>query len=110
MTPTILIVEDEKIIAKGIEKRLPAAATGHRMFLVDMYHVAGYLGKTASIVEGEGTSSIGEVTHHWKANDVISLPHWQWVEHKARSDAIVFMVTDKPLLSMLGYLREETRV
>jgi len=51
---------------EGIEKRLPAAATGHRMFLVDMYHVAGYLGKTASIVEGEGTPQAKTLTAFWR--------------------------------------------
>jgi gentisate 1,2-dioxygenase len=61
------------------------------------------------VVEGEGHSVIGGVTHHWQANDVVSIPHWQWVQHCANSptDAIVFMVTDKPLLNMLGYFREE---
>jgi gentisate 1,2-dioxygenase len=61
------------------------------------------------VAEGEGRSTVGDVTHHWKTNDVISLPHWQWIQHQATSNAILFMVTDKPLLTMLGYLREESR-
>jgi gentisate 1,2-dioxygenase len=61
------------------------------------------------VVEGEGRSVVGDITHHWKANDVISIPHWQWVQHHANAstDTIVFMVTDKPLLTMLGYFKEE---
>jgi gentisate 1,2-dioxygenase len=61
------------------------------------------------VAEGEGSSSIGAVTHHWKTNDVFSLPHWQWIQHQASSNTTLFVVTDKPLLTMLGYLREESR-
>jgi gentisate 1,2-dioxygenase len=59
------------------------------------------------VVEGEGETTVGGVSHNWKANDVVSLPHWQSTLHKATEDAIVFVVTDKPLLTMLGYYRED---
>jgi gentisate 1,2-dioxygenase len=59
------------------------------------------------VVEGEGETIVGGVSHKWKANDVVSLPHWQSTHHKATDNAIVFVVTDKPLLTMLGYYREE---
>jgi gentisate 1,2-dioxygenase len=61
------------------------------------------------VAEGEGRSTVGDVTHHWRPNDVISLPHWQWIQHQASSDTILFSVTDEPLLRTLGYLREESR-
>jgi gentisate 1,2-dioxygenase len=61
------------------------------------------------VVEGEGRTTVGDITHYWKTNDVISLPHWQWIQHQASSNAILFSVTDKPLLTMLGYSREESK-
>jgi gentisate 1,2-dioxygenase len=61
------------------------------------------------VARGAGTTKVGDAIHQWQANDVISLPHWHWASHEVTEDAIVFIVSDKPLLRMLGYLREETR-
>jgi gentisate 1,2-dioxygenase len=61
------------------------------------------------VAKGQGISRVGETKIEWQENDVFSLPHWQWIEHEAFSDAIFFQVTDEPLLRMLGYLRAETR-
>jgi hypothetical protein len=51
---------------EAIAKRLPATATGHRMFLVDLFHVAGYLGSAANVVEGDGTPEAKLLTTHWR--------------------------------------------
>jgi hypothetical protein len=51
---------------EAMAKRLPAAATGHRMFLVDLFHVAGYLGSAANVVEGEGTPEAKTLTMFWR--------------------------------------------
>lgn len=51
---------------EAMAKRLPAAATGHRMLLVDLFHVAAYLGSTANIVEGDGTPQAKMLTTLWR--------------------------------------------
>jgi len=51
---------------EAMAKRLPANATGHRMFLVDLYHVAGYLGSTANLVAGEDTPEAKTLTTLWR--------------------------------------------
>jgi gentisate 1,2-dioxygenase len=61
------------------------------------------------VARGSGQSTIGNAIHHWKVNDVISLPHWLWASHVVSEDSIFFIVSDKPLLKMLGYFREETK-
>lgn len=47
-------------------KRLPAAATGQRMLLVDYFHLSAYLSNTANIVEGDGTPEAKVLTTHWR--------------------------------------------
>ncbi len=60
------------------------------------------------VAEGEGTSSIGDESIHWKRNDVFTVPHWQWASHTAASpNAKLFFMTDREMLAGMGYLREE---
>lgn len=60
-------------------------------------------------VDGEGTSSIGGETFEWRKHDVFTVPHWNWVSHRAKSaTAHLFMFTDREVLCRLGLLREET--
>ena len=37
------------------------------------------------VAEGEGSSIIGEHTIQWGKNDVFTLPHGQWISHRAAS-------------------------
>lgn len=60
------------------------------------------------VARGSGSSRIGDVELPWSRHDVFTVPHWNWVSHTAASDdAMVFMMTDREFLAMLGYLREE---
>ena len=60
------------------------------------------------VVQGQGSSLVGEAEISWKRHDVFTLPHWNWISHTAASsDAQVFMMTDRELIASLGYLREE---
>lgn len=62
------------------------------------------------VVEGEGVSSVGGVTHHWQPHDVFSIPHWNWTTHRATTPgAKLFLLTDREVLNRLALLREETR-
>jgi gentisate 1,2-dioxygenase len=62
------------------------------------------------VVEGEGTSRVGEATHKWSKRDVFTLPHWQWTTHRSEAAASrLLVVTDREVLRRLGLLREETQ-
>jgi len=51
---------------EGIAARVTAKASGVRMFLVDLYHVACYLGKAANIIAGEGTAHAKALISQWR--------------------------------------------
>jgi gentisate 1,2-dioxygenase len=60
------------------------------------------------VVEGTGTSTIGDTTIDWQENDIFTLPHWNWISHAASSDrAIIFQSTDRDVMRRLELLREE---
>ncbi|HLI20472.1 MAG TPA: cupin domain-containing protein [Stellaceae bacterium] len=62
------------------------------------------------VVEGEGQSRIGDDTIAWGPKDIFTLPHGQWISHRASSDrARIFQITDRELFRRLDFLRDETR-
>ena len=62
------------------------------------------------VVEGEGKSTVGDVTIEWRENDIFTLPHWSWISHTAISDnAVVFQSTDRDVMRRLELLREERK-
>lgn len=69
--------------------------------------------KTASsvyyVVEGEGTTLVGDTELRWGPRDVFAVPAWAWTEHRTRSSsrALLFSVTDAPLLEAIDLYREE---
>jgi gentisate 1,2-dioxygenase len=61
-------------------------------------------------MEGEGTSQVGEDKVSWGPKDVFSLPHNQWITHKASTrTARLFQITDREILRRLDILRDEIR-
>ena len=62
------------------------------------------------VVEGEGRSTIGEETIDWSEHDVFTVPHWNWTSHIAVSQAArVFVYTDREVLRLFDFLRDEYR-
>jgi gentisate 1,2-dioxygenase len=62
------------------------------------------------VAEGAGSSTVGEHTIHWGKNDVFTLPHGQWVSHRAAApDTKLFQVTDREIFRRLDLLREEEK-
>ena len=58
------------------------------------------------VVEGSGSSRIGEQTIEWKERDVFVAPSWQPVRHSASGDAVLFSFSDRPAQQSLGIWRE----
>jgi len=59
------------------------------------------------VCEGRGTSRVGEETVSWDTHDVFSLPHGNWITHKANETATLFVVTDRDALRRLDLLKEQ---
>lgn len=61
------------------------------------------------VVAGSGTSVVGETELRWKTGDLFVVPGWTWQRHRAENgDAILFSMSDEPILSSYGVLRVET--
>lgn len=71
----------------------------HRHTSSTVYYV--FRGEGATLVEGEEFC--------WGQGDILTVPPWQWHSHRNMSDqdAILFSVTDWPVLKSLGVYREE---
>jgi gentisate 1,2-dioxygenase len=60
------------------------------------------------VVEGSGSSTVGDETITWETNDIFTLPHWSWVSHTAGPDgAKIFRSSDRDVMRRLELLREE---
>lgn len=62
------------------------------------------------VIEGSGTTQVGEHRLDWSVGDSFVIPNWMWHQHTNRSDsedAVLFSATDAPLLAALGMYREE---
>ncbi len=67
------------------------------------------------VVQGEGVTAVGKSKAatkdlHWGARDCFFVPSWNWHYFKntsSQAPAIIFSVTDRPVLESLGLWREE---
>lgn len=60
------------------------------------------------VAEGDGVTRVGDQTVGWTKNDLFTLPHWNWISHRAETpDAKLFVITDRDVLRKLELLREE---
>jgi gentisate 1,2-dioxygenase len=64
-------------------------------------------GTICHVMQGAGASVIGGTRFRWEAKDTFVVPSWQWHEHHATSEALLFSYTDAPVLQPLGLYREE---
>jgi gentisate 1,2-dioxygenase len=65
------------------------------------------------VIEGEGTTIVGDRELNWSANDAFVVPDWMWHRHinTSKTDrAILFSATDIPTLTSLGLYYEEPEV
>ena len=63
------------------------------------------------VIEGHGTSRVGEASFDWEAGDTFVAPPWHWIEHdngSAGDPACLFSFNDEPALRALGLWHEES--
>jgi gentisate 1,2-dioxygenase len=60
-----------------------------------------------AVVRGEGASEIDGQRFEWQRGDVVAAPAWRPHWHEASDDAILFRVTDEPVMQRFGWWREE---
>ncbi|MGH6671758.1 MAG: cupin domain-containing protein [Xanthobacteraceae bacterium] len=60
-----------------------------------------------AIVRGAGATMIDGERFEWRRGDVIAAPAWRPHLHEASEDALMFRVTDEPVMQRLGFLRIE---
>jgi len=62
------------------------------------------------VIEGEGTTVVGDREINWGPRDSFVIPNWMWHRHLNRStssEAVLFRTSDAPLLRKLGMYRQE---
>lgn len=63
-------------------------------------------GTVYCVVEGHGTSRVGDVEINWGPRDVFVAPSWMPVSHNASEESVLFSMSDRPVQQVLGLWRE----
>jgi gentisate 1,2-dioxygenase len=63
-------------------------------------------------IEGAGVTEISGQRFEWQANDIFVVPSFSWRRHrnKSETDAVLYTVTDAPLLEKIGQYRAQGRL
>lgn len=90
-------------IGCSIQRLFPREQTqAHRHLSSTVYHV----------FSGQGESEIEGKRYSWREGDTFAIPTWAWHSHKAadQEEAILFSLTDRPVMEALQWYREETPI
>jgi gentisate 1,2-dioxygenase len=60
-----------------------------------------------AVVQGTGATTVDGERFAWRRGDVIAAPAWRPHWHEASCEAILFRVTDEPVMQRFGWWREE---
>jgi gentisate 1,2-dioxygenase len=62
------------------------------------------------VVDGEGRTVFDGREIGWGKHDTMAIPNWTWHQHvnNSKREAIIFTLSDSPILSTLGFYRAET--
>jgi gentisate 1,2-dioxygenase len=98
--------------ATQIELGSPALATTalYMMQLRDGVRTTPYrttANNIYAVVQGAGVSTVDGARFEWRRGDVVAAPAWRPHWHEASGDAILFRVTDEPVMQRFGWWREE---
>jgi gentisate 1,2-dioxygenase len=77
---------------------LPAGFDGRRYRATDA--------TVYSVVEGEGTTTVGETRYAWGPRDIFVVPSWAPVSHQATRESVLFSMSDRAAQQALGLWRE----
>lgn len=64
------------------------------------------------VADGEGHTQVDDVRLEWKKNDIFVVPAWAWHAHSNHGrdrSAMLFGVTDAPVIQKLSLYREQGR-
>ena len=63
------------------------------------------------VIEGRGQTEIAGKTYDWQENDIFVVPNYLWRRHVNNSakDAVLYTMTDVPLLDKIGHYRAQGR-
>ena len=64
-------------------------------------------GTVYHVIEGRGRSVIAGRVFEWEAKDTFVVPGWNWHEHAADTESVLFSYSDSAALHPLGLYREE---
>jgi gentisate 1,2-dioxygenase len=62
------------------------------------------------VMRGHGKTVVNDTVLEWKRGDFFVVPNWNWHRHENHStdkDAVLFFMSDRPLLEPFGLFREE---
>lgn len=78
-------------------------------FLPGDFHGTPYRSTDATVfyvIEGHGTSQVGDTSITWQPRDIFVVPSWNPVTHETSGDAVLFSFSDRPVQKALGLWRE----
>jgi gentisate 1,2-dioxygenase len=63
------------------------------------------------VLDGSGVTEIAGQRYEWERNDIIVVPNFLWRRHinTGKSDAVLYAVSDWPLLQKIGQYRVQGR-
>jgi gentisate 1,2-dioxygenase len=88
----------------------------YRALLLRPGEATRYKRETASTLyialEGRGETEIGGTSLDWEANDIFVVPSFAWRRHinQGREDAVLYAVSDAPLMEKIGQYRAQGRL
>lgn len=108
---------------EGIRLRLVNPATGQSVFPTQEYSAqllrpgaaTAYKRETSStlyvVIDGEGYSEVAGRRFGWNRNDIFVVPSFLWRRHvnTGSDDAVLYAVSDAPLLEKIGQYRAQGR-
>ena len=64
------------------------------------------------VMRGQGKTVVNDTVLEWERGDFFVVPNWSWHRHEnqsANEEAILFFMSDRPLLEPFGLYREEVQ-
>jgi gentisate 1,2-dioxygenase len=65
------------------------------------------------VIEGEGLTIVDDQEMGWRKHDCLVVPNWTWqrlINRSKEDPAIVFSMSDAPILEKFGFYREQTEL